>query len=153
MTATGTDMQTGWEMQLLPYSHIQHYWPHIEDMLKRVPQTWQDHTLESLHDRALAGTMQVWGLGPKECIRVVVFTQVVNFPATRVLEVIWMAGEGGLLYGLDVADAVVEDFARTQHCSRIDLYGREGWEKIAKSHGYRKLAVVLSRPVEQHRSQ
>lgn len=148
--ATGEDLRTGWQTQLCDLGAIEFYWPNIVEMLKRVPDTWASSTLESLYQSAIAGHMQVWLVGPKDKIVSVVFTHILDFPAARTLEVIWLGGQGAL-NGLDVMDSTISEFARAQNCSRIDITGRRGWLLEAKRHGFREVATIFSRPVAHER--
>lgn len=148
--ATGEDLRTGWKTQLCDLSAVEFYWSNIVEMLKRVPDTWASTTLEALYNNAISGNMQVWLIGPKDKIVVVAFTHILNFPAARILEVIWLGGQGAL-DGLDVMDSTISEFARVQGCSRIDITGRRGWLPEAKRHGFREVATIFSRPVVHER--
>lgn len=134
-------------VELLEGSTIAAYWPHIEDMLDRVPHTWPNRTKESfLHD-AIGGKLQIWCVGSYDRVRLVLFTQIAVHPATRVLEVIWACGAGMLETAGIAVDGSLEHFAELQGCSRIDVIGRSGWEKILAPWGFVRTAVILSRPV------
>lgn len=148
--ATGEDLKTGWRVQLCDRAAIDLYWDDIVGMLKKVPETWLCHTLESLYANAISGTMQVWTVGPSDKVLAVVFTHVLEFPAMRILDVIWLCGEGAL-EGLDVLDTTVEEFARVQNCSRIDAIGRRGWKGEAEKRGFKESATIFSKDVKHER--
>ena len=144
----GSDSKTGWEANLLPNTHIDHYWENISQMLDRVPHTWEGWTKEVLYERALDGDIQVWGIGTKEAHRAFMFTQIAAWPTKRILEVIWYCGTGTLDDGLDILDAMGTRFAQIQGCTHIEIIGRKGWEPVAKARGFRVLSTRYSRRVE-----
>lgn len=146
------DTRSGYTVSLMEPERFTHYWPHIEQMLDRVPHTWEDLTKEAIYSRALSETLMVWAVDDGDLIRVVLFTQVANYAAGRVLEVIWACGgDGHLERALDAVDTIFEEFARMQDCRRIDVLGRGGWERVLHGRGFKRSAVVLSRPVVEHR--
>ena len=144
--ATGTDMQSGWETQLLTSEAIVHYWDDIKTMLEKVPQTWRLHTIESFYMGALEGRIQVWSVGTKTEVKAVLFTQLALYPAHRVLQGIWMCGEGAL-EGLDILDGVATRFARIQGCDEIQIHGRRGWKPLVSKLGYVEDYTVFTKSV------
>lgn len=134
------------EVHILDLGNIQTYWPQIVGLLKSLPHTWRIYTVDSLHNRILAGDIQVWVVG-KEDIRQVVFTQIANYPATRILEIIWGAGTGFIEEAIPALDATLERFAALQECDEIAIIGRRGWVKPLRKLGFSETSVVLSRPV------
>lgn len=143
------DEKNGFEMELLGQEKFAHYWPAIEAMMKLVPHTWQDHlTFESTYARAMNESLQVWAIGAEQ-IKLVLFTQIAMHPAARHFEIIWACGSGALREATEVVDATFERFAQKSGCAFIDIIGREGWERYLSPRGFKKIAVVLSRPVRQ----
>lgn len=122
-------------------------WPQIEDMLLRVPHTWTQHTVEGLLQGAAQGRIQVWLVGSFEQVNLVMFTQVAVHQTMKVLEVFWTMGLGMLKVAGVAVDGALEHFAAEQGCSEIRVIGRGGWEKILAPWGFKRIAVVLSRPV------
>lgn len=137
----------GYKARLLSEFEFMEFWPEIRDMMDRIPHTWADHlTKESVYDRALNGTLQVWGVGAVD-VEMVLFTQVARFAAGSSLQIIWGAGEAQLGKKIEILDDALTYFAKTQECHRIEIIGRAGWEKLMSPLGFKKVAVVLSRNV------
>jgi hypothetical protein len=75
------------EASRLRKEEIVYYWPWMEVELDRVTHIWCGHwTKEALYELALSERFQVWGFGPKDEIRIFVFTQIIHFPANRILQ-------------------------------------------------------------------
>jgi hypothetical protein len=138
-----------YSIELLTQEQVEKFWPEIEKMLDQIPHTWaEDHTKEELFSRAMSYGLQVWAIGKAPECNSVVFSQICIFSTGRNLELFWGAGEGKwhLTCG-ELFNAAIEKFAKAAECKRIDIVGREGWQKILKEHGFTKTAVVLSRRV------
>lgn len=137
-----------WRMELLEGEHFLKHWPSIRQMMNLIPHTWPDITQDSVEHRALGGQLQVWGVGGEDAINMVLFSQITVYSSGRVLEIFWGAGTGNIhLMAGDVVDYTLDEFAKIQECHRIDIVGREGWERILKPRGFKRTAIVLSRPV------
>jgi hypothetical protein len=141
------DPQNGIAVELLDSARVVACWPYIEDMLLRVPHTWQNYTVESLLQMAVRGQIQVWLVGGFREVNLVIFTKIAVFPTMRVLEIFWTMGLGMLKVAGVAVDGALEHFAAEQGCSEIRAVGRGGWEKILEPWGFKKVAVILSRPV------
>ena len=140
------------KVELLIPERFEHYWPQIQEMMKRVPHTWEHLTLDSVYSRAMRSSLQVWGVGDAKQINMVLFTQIACHASKNVLEVIWAGGNGVLGPVNEVVDATLERFAWSQNCVDIDVIGREGWERYLSPYGFKKVAVIMSRPVANART-
>ena len=66
----------------------------------------------------------MWGFGPKDEIRIFVFTQIIHFPANRVLQAFLCFGNS-LDEALPIIEATFERFAMETECSRLEITGRK----------------------------
>lgn len=138
----------GFEMVMLSESNVELHWKSIEGMMRQVPHSLVDWTPSSILARALKGEVQIWGVGDDKQIVAVIFTQIAIFPAGRVLEVFWCAGQGIVEQAKELIDGTFELFAKKENCRRIDIRaGRFGWQRIMKERGFKQTAVTWSRPV------
>lgn len=137
-----------WQLELLEGQDFLACWPHISEMMDRVPHTWTDLTKDEVENRALVGGIQVWGVGDEKAIRMVLFTQIAVYSTGKALQVLWAAGQGRIHEkARDSVDYTLTEFAKDQGCSRIDIIGRAGWEKLLAPIGFKREAIILSRPV------
>lgn len=86
------------------------------------------HTFGDILEAIKDGRMQSFAEGDTWAV-----TQVLDFPRKRVLEIVLVAG--------DMADAkVLYDkvlaFGREIGCNLVRTFGRDGWAKEAKDHGW-----------------
>lgn len=134
---------------ILEWEDFERFWPDISDMMDRVPQTWATLTKESVCARTKSGSLQVWGIGCGNEVKMIIFSQIACFDAYKALQVIWGAGEGGIERpSLDVLDEGLKFFAKTQLCRKIDIIGRAGWERILADRGFKRSSITLSREVD-----
>jgi len=137
----------GISCQLFTAPAIQFYWPLILEQLEKIPHMFLNETPDSLLEKALQTRVQVWGVGVGEQWKMFIFTQVAIHPARNCLEIVMCFGEGVLEKVGPVVSEAMDQFALSQSCKDIEVFGRPGWEKILAPYGFRKLSVVLSRPV------
>lgn len=122
------------------------FWPQIEAMLDTVPHTWKHWTKEHIYHSTLSGNMQVWGIGPNHTATCVFFTQVSILPAMQVFCIVWAGGHFDDEM-IPLLEAAWESYAQEQDCSEITVYGRQGWESKLRPLGFKRDAIVWSRPV------
>ena len=93
------------------------FWPKICEQLDRIPLFWETHwTKESLHEAVMAGRYQVWGFGRPGSINVIVFTEVVDYPANRILRI-------PLIFGNSL-EPDVADYG--SHNNRTGMHKKQG---------------------------
>lgn len=131
----------------LKVSEITHLWPSITKELNRVPHIWTGRwTLDALYTLSVNERFQVWGFGPSEEFRVILFTQIIDYPAARVLQAFLCFGNKADA-AIPIIEATLERFAIENECTLFELIGREGWKRKLK--GFKCDAVVLTRVVKR----
>lgn len=133
--------------RISPESYIA-YWPSIDKELDRVPRIWQDYwTKEYLYEGGAYERFQVWGFGLQEELRVIVFTQITQFPAARYLQ-IFLAFGNSLDLALPVMEATFETFARHTGCEFCEIVGRKGWAR--KLPRFKETRILLTCKVSNY---
>lgn len=132
---------------------LDHYWPFIVSEMDRVPHIWSAWwTKEAIYEGLSIGMLQLWAAGTKDAIHIVLITQVVVYPASRVVQCFLTFGKKIDEY-IPILAATMESFARDQGCASVDVWGRDGWTKklLKQFHGVRRM-TVLSFPVSKERT-
>jgi hypothetical protein len=136
-----------YEASRLRTEEILFYWPWIEVELNKIASVWCGHwTKEALREYAINERVQVWGFGPPDQIRIIAFTQLIDFPAGRVIQVFLCFGNS-IDEAMPVIEATFERFAMETESKVCEILGRRGWLK--KAPGFKEDYVVMSRVVEQ----
>lgn len=138
-----TDARTGIEMWMLDRNQLDHYWEGICKSLDRVPHTWEDFTKEFFYEAAKREHMQVWVIGDP-AIRLVLFSQVANYPARRKFEILWAYGSGIIREAAELVFATLSRFAATHNCAIMHVEGRLGWERALAPYGFKRRGAVLT---------
>lgn len=132
--------------ELMDAEAFDKYWPQMARELDTVSHIWNRYyTKEYLYSAGMVGEFQTWAVGPPSEIRLVVFTKIAIYPASRILQVF-------LAFGNDVERclpslvATLEKAVNDTGCDFCDVIGRPGWEKLLP--GFKKECVVLSRSFE-----
>lgn len=142
------------QIALMSLDEFDRYWPAIAIELDRVPQVWNETwTKDELRNSVLRLQCQAWAVIVASDIRSVVFTQIVNYPAGRALEVGPMFGNS-MVETLDLLTATMERFADIQDCTYIRATMRPGFEKFLspRFEGATR-QIVLTREVRKQRMQ
>jgi hypothetical protein len=120
-------------------------WPLIEVELDRVPHIWQDYwTKEFICKMVAEEVWHVWGFGPPDSIRVIVFTQISMYPAGAVFQA-FLAFGNSLDDALPVMEATFERLCQVTGCRVAEVLGRPGWER--KLCGFERTGVTLRKRV------
>lgn len=139
------------EAHQLTKEQIDTYWPMIVRELDRIPHTWNVYwTKDFLYQGAMVGMFEVWASGPPEEIKIVLFTQIVNYPANKILQAILILGNS-LEEAMPSLEAVLTRYAQVYHATVMEVTGRPGWEKKLSEFGLRKTGIVLSKAVHEER--
>jgi hypothetical protein len=134
-----------YEASRLRTEEVVYYWPFIDIELDRVPHIWCGHwTKDSLYELTMNDRFQLWGFGPPDQIRVFVFTQIVHYPANRILQAFLCFGNS-LDEALPIIEATFERFAMETECKLFEIMGRKGWERKLRGfkHDYAVMTKVM----------
>ncbi len=79
-------------------------------------------------------------------------TCVVDYPAKRVLQIQFLAGEG-LEDWIGEAERMLVEYAKDQHASALEMSGRFGWMPVLQRRGWRSMCVTLEKEVQHEREE
>jgi hypothetical protein len=117
------------------------YWPDISRELDTIPQYWEPYwTKEFMYGSVMSGGWQAWGFGDVGKINVIVITQLIVYPASRVLQMVLAFGNSLDLVA-PLIEATFERFAAEAECEYCEIVGRPGWERWFPR--FKRVAVVL----------
>lgn len=124
------------------------YWPQMQVVLDLEPELWNKvFTKEIIRSRVHDKQIQAWVVFNGEMIRLVFFTQRYVAPnGTATLQIFWLYGTG-LKEVMHLLDDVIDHFAATADCQRLEITGRKGFERLLAPLGAEYQYSVYSRPV------
>lgn len=122
------------------------YRENIDVELERIRELWERRwTKPWIHEAVIRGLWQCWFFTKDEHIKVVVYTQVIDYPASRVLWVPLALGNG-VDELLPLIEATLERFGQEMGCDECEITGRRGWERKL-SHRFKAQGVLLWAPI------
>ena len=137
-------------MTQITVEEFQKFWPRLEEMLDCVPHTWRYWTKDHIYQSIANDAVQIWGIGPPPKATFVMLTSVNVYPAMRVLTAIWAAGtfEDEMI---PLIDATMTSYAKLNGCEMLEIRGRPGWDPKFRSVGFKREALIWTRPLNNSR--
>jgi hypothetical protein len=136
------------KITLVPREHIPVVWGSIKGFAEGCAKyTFGRFTAEDMLEGLLTKDQQLWIAFDDEGIHAFWVTEVITYPQIKTL-VMHFVGGRNIEEWQTVGLSQLQKFARDTGCSKIESYGRPGWEKIWKGQGYEKRLVFYELPVE-----
>jgi hypothetical protein len=133
---------------LVPREHIPVVWDSIKGFAEGCAKyTYGRFTADDILDELLTKDQQLWTAFDKDGIHAFWVTEVIKYPQTKVL-VMHFTGGNRIEEWQTIGLKQLRKFARDTGCTKIESYGRPGWEKVWKHEGYKKRFVFYELPVE-----
>jgi hypothetical protein len=130
---------------------IEAYWPEIVRQMRLIPHVWSRWwTIEALYEAAMRGTVQIWGVGTKDQVHVIVFTRLASYPTGLILQAFLAFGNRLIRY-LPLLVATITKFALDQGCHTIEVTGRAGWGRVLDRYGFRFKSVTVQLDLQMER--
>lgn len=117
---------------------------HLTEAL--VPHMAKFHTVESLTDSFKANLMVPWVVIKNGDIVAFFATEAVQCPLRKVLIVRFGAGNN-IAHYIGLVIDTLEQHARDNGCSSVEISGRMGWLRALDKHGYEPAYVTLSKEI------
>lgn len=110
-----------------------------------------ERILTNVIEDLIAGSKQIWlGTVGTEFVATVV-TQVIDYPSgKRTCEICYLGGEkgSGVMAALGEVKEI-EDWAVANKCDDMQIFGRRGWLKALKEHGYSDRYTILGKSLNR----
>lgn len=138
-------------LSMLKGDLLEHFWPHVSEMMDKIPHTLGYLTKEEIHSCLVDENMTLWGMGPIPNATFVFITAIHFYPSKNVLTIGWAAGQFKRDM-IPILDAGMVNYAKAYDCTAIEIHGRAGWARMFKSIGFKPTRTVLARPVPNQRT-
>jgi hypothetical protein len=126
-----TDETTEFQSVMLSPQEVLRLWPTIEqDVAKALVHGIDELTPFDICRQALDGKIQVWlTVDTDKNIVCTTTTRFLSYPGTKALQIITCTGTGRRWEEFFHQHRAVEDFAKAQGCTSIQVWGRKGWSR------------------------
>jgi len=121
-------------------------WPQVQDLFIENISLWRDYySIEDFPQLFYAGKLQLWVMNDADDFILVMITSLQEFPQMKTLTLNWVFGSEfqSALPFLDY----VEKWAQEQGVKKSFVFGREGFLRLLRPHGYVKKAVALEKDI------
>lgn len=135
------------QVTLVPQDQIFALWPKVRPhAVLAAEYTYGRYEPEDLLEAACTGRFAMWVPFEGDEVYGVVFTQIVQYPRKRCLDMTFIGGAEGMTWK-EVMLETMRAWAQDNNCDSIESSGRAGWSKIFKDDGYKMLWQVYELPV------
>ena len=93
------------------------------------------------------GMAQLWVAMEGETLYGAAITYLRVYPRMKTVFIGWLGGAESDRW-LDQFDAAIQRWGRENGCSRLELAGRKGWQRMALKYGARFQSVVMEKEIE-----
>jgi hypothetical protein len=100
------------------------------------------YTIDDIYKFIKEKTMQLWVGKRDEKIEIAFVTQIICYPTHKRLLMFAYAGDN--IHDWLELKPLVTEYAKWKNCTKLDIYGRPGWERVLAPKGYKKIHTVLS---------
>ena len=131
-------------VQFVPTQHLDSIWHTVEDLIDRTAD--EDNSTNSVYNELKSGHRHLWFAAEKQSVIAAMTTSFVHYPTSgKMCRVETLAGE-------DMAEWLeylpqIEEWAKTNDCVGMDIFGRKGFEKALKPYGYEFNCVLLRKRI------
>jgi hypothetical protein len=108
--------------------------------------SYGERRIQDVMKELVEGSKQIWlGTIDGNFVATVV-THIIDYPGKRTCEICYLGGEAGsgILQALGEVKAI-EDWAIHNECDDIQVFGRRGWLKALKNHGYSERYTIAGK--------
>jgi hypothetical protein len=119
---------TEWTVEGVPGDGVNKVWSEVEPLLRKALDRGRgEWAATDIHSGILDRSFQLWVAKHSGVIRGAGVTQILNYPRLRVC--VFTLGGGSQLKFYKWGIHIIEEWARSQGCDELRIYGRRGWLK------------------------
>ena len=122
--------------------NIEKYWKKVSPLLTKALD--ETYNIEDIYEGLIAKKMQLFISINKNQIECAVVTEIAVYPQSKVLRY-FLAGGINLDNWLDRIQDAIQDFAKSQNCTHLEVAGRKGW--VRKLKGFKIKAYLLNKEI------
>lgn len=134
-------------VSLVPQDHIDAVWPAVEPfVVKALEYASGKYKPEDVRDLVTEYGYPLWIAFNNEGIKGMVITRFMQYPRKKYLFLEFCGGTDGFSWKAPML-STLRSWAKDNGCDGIEGAGREGWQKVFESDGYRRTLVHFEMPL------
>ncbi len=118
-----------WRLLYIDPQQLGEAWPHINHLLVDVVDLFAGrHTMETVLSEIMNDQVALWVIAGPDGAQAILGTEIGIEPSgDRTMDIKWLAGRGAHKW-MHLLEQL-EDVARAEGCTRLEMYARKGWAK------------------------
>lgn len=130
-------------------SVVDRLWPHVVRFIERAAiRSNADYSTEYIKRKLDEGSSLLWVVSQNGTIVAAMTTEICGMLDTDERIMVITTAGGSLVEHWETILAQVEQYARDESCTRVRVYGRQGWVRILRDYGYTQPWIALEKRVQ-----
>lgn len=136
-----------YELRGVPSTQVDLVWsvvkPYVQVALDR---TEGEMSVKDVYNSLLNQDMQLWVLIDGPTVIGALVTQILDFPNVKACRYVTMGGD---VHGdFEAVTDLIEEWALSHGCQRMEIVGRPGWARALKDFGYHQAYSYVTKQIE-----
>lgn len=132
------------DLEGISAEHVGMYWPHVSEWIaKAIVYAGHYWTLQDVRERLDSRDMQLWVIWNDGQMQGCICTEIYDTARgkTCAMPIVFAYDMTRSIGVLDI----IERWAKSHQCQRLQGEGRAGWERALKPHGFKKLTTQVEK--------
>lgn len=136
-----------YELRGVPATQVDLVWTPVKHFIQAaLDRTEGEMSIDDVYNALIDRDMQLWILLDEFHVIGALVTQILEFPNVKACRYVAMGGD---VHGdFDEITGMIEQWAATQGCQRMEIVGRPGWARALRDHGYRQAYSYVTKRIE-----
>lgn len=136
-----------YELRGVPSTQVDLVWTPVKHFIQAaLDRTEGEMSINDVYNSLLDKDMQLWVLLDGLHVIGALVTQILAFPNVTACRYVAMGGD---VHGdFEEITDIVEQWAATQGCHRMEIVGRPGWARALKDFGYHQAYSYVTKRIE-----
>lgn len=123
-------------------------WPHVVHLIESAFHRGNaDNTIEDIHADLKCGRALLWVIWSGSALAAAVTTALINIPNKGKMCLLTSCA-GKDIHSWDHLIADIERYAIGEGCDLVRFFGRRGWARVMRRHGYDQPWIVMERALK-----
>jgi hypothetical protein len=139
---------SNYHISLVPSEYVDEVWPNVEPyVVKALSYASGKYTPEDVYNLVVEFGYPLWIAFNDEGIKGTVITRFMEYPRKKYLFLEFCGGQDGFSWKAPMLE-VLRSWAKDNGCDGIEGAGRDAWQRVFKSEGYKRTLQHFEMPID-----
>jgi hypothetical protein len=136
-----------YELRGVPATQVDMVWTPVKHFIQAaLDRTEGEMSIDDVYNALIERDMQLWILLDGLHVIGALVTQLLEFPNVKSCRYVAMGGD---VHGdFEEITSMIEQWAATQGCQRMEIVGRPGWARALRDFGYHQAYSYVTKRIE-----